>query len=112
VVTSLARPGMVGWRRNGGDRGALMGDHGCRGHGGAEGVRASGSTEWCSASALGLSTSTQAKARVRTRGGHAVAAHCHGRMNSSAWRARRHMVGHLVGTIVTMLGGRFGPARV
>jgi hypothetical protein len=103
---------MVGWRRNGGDRRAPMGGHGCSGHRGAEGVRASGSAEWSSASALGLSTSTQAKARVRTRGGHTTAAHCHRRTNSSAWRARRHVVGHLSSVIVTMLGGQFGPARV
>jgi hypothetical protein len=44
--------------------------------------------------------------------GHTVAAHCLGGVNSSAWRARRHMVGHLAGVTVTMLGGRFGPVRV
>jgi hypothetical protein len=107
VVTSSTRPRMVGWRRNSGDRRAPLG-----GHGGAEGVRVSGSAEWSSASSLGLSISTQAKARARTRGGHAAAAHCHGRTNSSAWRARRHMVGHLAGVVVTMLGGRFGSVRV
>jgi hypothetical protein len=43
--------------------------------------------------------------------GHAAVTHCHGGENSSAWRAHWHMVRHLAGVIVTMLGGQFGLAQ-